>query len=237
MPLPGERVYLRENEKPPSGVYVQDGPRGGRFYVAKDPKSAQEVETPKNTGGSMGDVTTTSAKNPEREVVSPGEEESTIEVEMSSENTVARVKEALARESIPYSVGGKPGYTLTDLTDQVEVTAVHTDDDKAKRLARRIDSILGQDGLDSRRDGAVCAVALLEGDSSDEDSLSAKLTPDPLLSKSADEAERISSRMVKRLGGSGGFSEEDLRSSIARSIRAVEATSISLIRKAKASKI
>lgn len=236
MPLPGERIYLRENEKAPAGVYVQDGPRGGRFYVAKDPGSSPEIEPPKGTGGSMGSVVSTSDKNPDREVVTPGSEESTVEIEMSSENTVARVREALARENIPYSVSGKPGYTLTDLTDQVEVTAVHPDGGKATQLARRIDSVLGQDGLDSRRDGLVCSVALLKGDTSDEGSLSSELTPDPLLSRSADEAERISSKVIKALGGSGEFSEDEVRSSIVKSLRSVEASSARLIRKAQAGK-
>src|ERR1035437_8454662 len=46
--LPKTRIYLKTGEKPPTGVFIQQGPRGGKFYMG-DPnaRSGDNAETRK----------------------------------------------------------------------------------------------------------------------------------------------------------------------------------------------
>ena len=208
VPLPKERTYLKEGEEAPPSVFVQEGPRGGRFYEAPVGSKARTEEPAKEGAGSMAVVAEQPSGNPQREVKPTPRTSSTVEVDDSFANTLARIRAAMAAAKIPQAKKLKsgrftPGYEVTTRDDHFEVYGRGRSDDEAKGVFRQVSRALeNSPDLDSTTEEDHAVVEALKGDPLDElfgdEEIDVEL--DPLLSEKAwslDEAMLASSLLAR----------------------------------------
>src|ERR1035437_4028661 len=89
--LPKTRIYLKTGEKPPTGVFIQQGPRGGKFYMG-DPNA----RSGDNANSGDGDDTAKKVRkqpdaNPERVVKPNLASRQTVDVEDVGKNMLERI--------------------------------------------------------------------------------------------------------------------------------------------------
>lgn len=152
-PLPKERQYLREGEEAPPSVFVQEGPRGGRFFeVPTRGKAAQEAGA-KRGAGSMAVVAEQPSSNPTREVKPTPRTSQTVDVEEPFESTIARIREILSAAKIPQArklADGRStaGYEISARDDCFEVYGRGRSDGEAEKATRLVERALGASDLD-----------------------------------------------------------------------------------------
>lgn len=207
VPLPKERIYLKDGEDAPQSVFVQEGPRGGRFYEIPKKGKPTTVKPAAESGGSMSNVVVQPAANPEREVKPTPSTSQTMEVAVPFESTMAKIKAALATAGIKQAQRlsngqSSGGYDLETHGDKFEVYGRGRTESEATRMTRVISEALYSSDLDSRQEDDHVVVEALTGDPMDElfgdNSLDIEL--DPLLSEkswSHDEAILVSGMIAK----------------------------------------
>lgn len=190
VPLPKERHYLKEGEEAPPSVFVQEGPRGGRFYEVPARGKAKAEEPAKEGAGSMAVVADQPADNPTREVKPTPSTSQIVDVEEAFESTMARIKQVLAAAKIPQSEAlpdGKdsPGYEVQPRDDTFEVYGKGRDEEEAKKVLALVRRALeAATDLNADADDDHVVVEALEGDPAADlfgDDIDVEL--DPLLSE------------------------------------------------------
>ena len=169
VPLPKERYYLKEGEEAPPSVFVQEGPRGGRFYEVQARGKAASEGPAKEGAGSMGVVVDNPEGNPARETKPTPKTSQTVEVEEPFESTIARIREALASAKIPQAEKrpdgrSTPGYEIETRDDNFRVFGRGQTDDEAERVFRLVSRTLENSDLDVMIEDDHVVVEALEGD-------------------------------------------------------------------------
>ena len=159
MELPAKRIYLRQNEKPPAGIFVQEGPRGGRFYVADGRTRPPVSDDVAARGLGDGQADDPSAGDPGLAQDEMPDTAQTAAVDDVRESTLARIREALAAADIPPASPTQPdGYVVTDDGSSYHVDAEAVDEAGVKKLSRRIIRALSQADFVVSRDGDTAVV-------------------------------------------------------------------------------
>lgn len=170
MPLPTKRIYVGDSDEPPKGVYVQPGPRGGRFYEVQvgGRASGQPVKAPPKTRG-RGEEDPNQKPFGDIEIGRGGKTSRIIEEPNLRNNTIQVIRTILAREHIYPAKQQEDGtisvgYTLGEYHGDYDVRGTGPSKELAIRLTRKIGNYLSAAGLQIERHGGIIHVKPLPGD-------------------------------------------------------------------------